>query len=69
MQKRFTKKLKNLTMYEDTTLKRLKKTYLDTMVKKRQINDRLNDIEKLNASIDATEEKEKIINTKNTKTV
>ena len=54
MQRKFTKKLKNLTMYEDNTLKRLKKTYLDAMVKKRQINDRLNEIEKLNVSIDAT---------------
>jgi hypothetical protein len=42
MQKRFTKKLKNVSMFEDSTLKRLKTTYIDTMSKKRQIHDRLN---------------------------
>lgn len=35
MQKKFNKKLKNVSMFEDTTLHRLKKNYLDTMVKKK----------------------------------
>lgn len=51
MQKKFTKKLKNVSMYEDSTLKRFKKSYVDTMVKKKEIHDRLNYIEKVSASI------------------
>ena len=54
MQKKFTKKLKNVSMYEDSTLKRLKKSYVDTMVKKKEIHDRLNYIEKVSASINET---------------
>ena len=35
MQNKFNKKLKNVSMFEDNTLNRLKKNYLDTMVKKK----------------------------------
>jgi hypothetical protein len=35
MQKNFAKKIKSINMYEESTLKRMKKTYLDTMVKKK----------------------------------
>ncbi len=35
MQRKFTKKLKNVSTFEDSNLKRLKQNYIDTMVKKR----------------------------------
>ncbi len=35
MQRKFTKKLKNVSIFEDLNLKRLKQNYIDDMVKKR----------------------------------
>jgi len=51
MQKKFNKKLNNVSMYEDTTLLKYKRNYLDSMIKKKDIFDRLNYIEKVSASI------------------
>ena len=41
---KFNKKIKNATVHEESSLKRLKKTYLETMVKKKEIHDRLTEI-------------------------
>lgn len=51
MQKKFNKKLNNVSMYEDNTLVKCKKNYLDSMIKKKEIFDKLNYIEKVGASI------------------
>ena len=69
MQKKFNKKLKNVSMFENSTLHRFKKNYIDTMVKKKKIHDRLAYIEKVSASINETGDKEKIKNKINKKSL
>ena len=44
MQKKFSKKLENVSIYEENTLGRLKKGYIHSMIKKKEIHDRLNNI-------------------------
>lgn len=58
MQKKFNNKLKNVSMFENTTLSRLKKNYISTMVKKRQIHDRLTYIQRVGGSIMMTGDKQ-----------
>lgn len=41
MQRKFNKKLKNVSMFESSSLSKLKKNYMNTMVKKKQMHDRL----------------------------
>lgn len=62
MQKKFNKKIKNVSMFENSTLNRFKKNYIDTMLKKKKIHDRLAYIEKVSASINETGDKEKLKN-------
>ena len=69
MQRKFNKKLKNVSSFEDSTLSRFKKHYLDSMVKKKCIHDRLNYIEKVGCSINTTGEIEKNKNVKNKSTL
>ncbi len=57
MQRNFNKKLKNVSMFEDSTLNRLKKGYIDSMVRKKVIHDRLTYIEKVSASINQSGDK------------
>jgi hypothetical protein len=51
MQKKFDKKLKNVSMFEGTTLSRLKRNYISSMVKKKAIHDKLNYIERVGQSV------------------
>ena len=56
-------------MFENSTLHRFKNNYIDTMVKKKKIHDRLAYIEKVSASINETGDKEKIKNKINKKSL
>jgi len=51
MQRKFNKKLKNVSMFEDSSLNKLKRNYINTMVRKKQMHDRLTYIEKIGSSI------------------
>lgn len=51
MQKKFTKKIKNVSMFESSALAKFKKTYVFSILKKKEINNRLNYIEKVSSSV------------------
>lgn len=51
MQRKFNKKLKNASMFENSSLNNLKKNYMNTMVRKNRMHDRLAHIEKIGSSI------------------
>lgn len=42
MQKRFKRNLKNISMFENSALKRFRNNYIELIMKKKQINERLN---------------------------
>lgn len=52
MQKKFNKKLKNMEQIEDSSLARMKKHYVDNVLRRKEIFDKLNYIEKIGQSID-----------------
>lgn len=56
MQKSFNSKLQNVSLFEDSSLASLKKKYLTTMIRKKQIHSKLNFIEKVRSSINRSED-------------
>ena len=57
MQKSFNSKLQNVSLFEDSSLASLKKKYLTAMVRKKEIHNKLNFIEKVRNSINRSEDR------------
>jgi len=68
MQRKFHSKLKNISIFEDMSLSRLKRNYVEQMQKKQDIYERLSGIEKLNTSILEYHDNERQKKCKNYKT-
>ena len=57
MQKSFNSKLQNVSLFEDSSLAGLKKKYLTAMVRKKEIYNKLNLIQKVRDSINRSEDR------------